>query len=158
MVEAVFFVTGVAAAALSDVRGRRVANWLSLVILAGGLLSQGLSWGGILGALVGLALLLPAFAARWVGGGDVKLLAACGAWLGPAHALLGGLTGIALGGALAIAMAIVGGVSREVGTNVVAALVTRSAPVAPRRQRALIVPLALPLGLGCTLAYFGVLS
>lgn len=152
------FLALVAIAAWSDVRARRVANELVLVIFAGGLLVQGVSFAGLAGAAVGLGLLLPAFAARWVGGGDVKLLAACGAWLGPWDALIGGLLGIALGGALAIAMAIAGGVVRDVAHNLGAAVVTLSAPVGPRRHRGLVVPLAVPLAAGCTIVWFGGLA
>jgi prepilin peptidase CpaA len=110
---------------------------------------------GLAGAVVGLAMLLPAFAARWVGGGDVKLLAAFGAWLGPWETLVGGLYGIALGGALAVAMAVAGGIGREVAHHVGAAVLTLSSPIAPRRQRALVVPLALPLAAGCSIVMLG---
>src|SRR5678815_4312473 len=90
-----------AAAAVSDVRTRRVSNRLNLAILA-----LGLGWraaafdgptalAGLAGVAVGLAVLLVPFAWRWVGAGDVKLLAACGAWLGPGDALLAGLLGVA---------------------------------------------------------------
>ena len=155
------FVSLVALAAASDVRSRRVSNGLVLVIFLAGIARQVLSLDigavvlGIAGTAVGLAILLPAFAARWVGGGDVKLLAALGAWLGPWGVLVGGLYGIALGGLLAALMAIVGGAGREVARNMSAALVTLSSPVAPRRRRGLIVPLALPLAIGCTIVQLG---
>jgi prepilin peptidase CpaA len=156
------FLGGILAAAWSDVRSRRIANELVLGMLVIGVAAHGPHAAALglslLGALVGLALLLPAFAVRWVGGADVKLLAACGAWLGPWGILVGGLTGIALGGALALAMAVAGGVSREVRGNLVTALVTRTSPTAPHRARALVVPLAVPLAIGCALVKLGVLS
>ena len=135
-----------------------LTNPVVLVILAGGLVYQGLSLDGLAGAGVGFALLIIPFAARWVGGADVKVLAALGAWLGPWGALLGGLAGIGLGGLLALAMALKGGIGREVLGTMEAAIVTVSAPAAPRRDRGLVVPLAVPLAVGCTLAWFGVLS
>lgn len=150
-----------AVAAACDLKSRRVPNELVLVILAAGLLRHALALDvfalvlGLAGVAVGLAMLLPAFAARWVGGGDVKLLAALGAWLGPWDTLVGGLYGIALGGALAAGMAIVGGVGREVAHNLGAAVVTLSSPVAPRRHRGLVVPLALPLSIGCSIVALG---
>ena len=52
--------------------------------MAGGLPGLGLSLGGW---LVGCALFLPWFLLRGMGAGDVKLLAALGAWLGPRDAL-----------------------------------------------------------------------
>jgi prepilin peptidase CpaA len=150
------FLTVAGLAAASDLRHRRVPNELVLVALVLGL-TRGVTM-GLLGATVGLALLLPLFAVRWLGGGDVKLLAALGAWLGPWGVLVGGLYGIALGGLLSIAMAVAGGVGRELAKNVGAAVVTMSAPVAPQRRRALVVPLALPLAVGCALAWFGVMA
>jgi prepilin peptidase CpaA len=155
------FIALAAIAAVSDIRGRRVSNELVLVICFAGLARHALALDaaavalGVAGTAVGLAMLLPAFAARWVGGGDVKLLAALGAWLGPWGVLVGGLYGIALGGLLAIAMAVAGGAGREVAHNLGTALVTLSSPVAPRRRRALMVPLAVPLALGCAIVLLG---
>lgn len=158
------FVALVAIAAVSDVRSRRVGNELVLVIVLAGLARHAIALDaaafalGLVGTVTGLALLLPAFAARWVGGGDVKLLAALGAWLGPWGVVVGGLVGIALGGVLAIAMALAGGAGREVARNLGAAIVTLSSPVAPQRRRALVVPLAVPLAIGCTFVQLGGLS
>jgi len=154
----VAFMTLALAAAVSDLLTRKIKNELVLVILIGGLVYQGLSLDGLAGAGVGFALLFIPFAARWVGGADIKVLAAFGAWLGPWGALLGGLAGIGLGGLLALAMAFKGGIGREVIGTMKAAIVTISAPAAPRRDRALVVPLAVPLAMGCTLVWFGVLS
>lgn len=158
------FVALAAAAGWSDLRHRRVSNRLVLVVLLAGLVRQGATMQptnvllGIAGVAVGLALLLPAFAARWVGGGDVKLLAALGMWMGPWHVLLGGVLGVALGGVLAASMAVAGGVGREVAGNLGAAVITMTAPIAPRRPRALIVPLAIPLAVGCVIVQLGGLS
>jgi prepilin peptidase CpaA len=155
------FVALAAVAAISDVTSRRVSNELVLVICVAGLarhalaLDAGATLLGVVGTLVGLVMLLPAFAARWVGGGDVKLLAALGAWLGPWGVLVGGLYGIALGGALAIAMALVGGVGREVAGNLGASIMTLSSPLAPSRRTSLVVPLAVPLAVGCTIVQLG---
>jgi prepilin peptidase CpaA len=158
------FVALAAAASWSDLRHRRVSNRLVLVVLAAGLARQGATMQpvnlllGLAGVAVGLALLLPAFAARWVGGGDVKLLAALGMWMGPWHILLGGVLGVALGGVLAASMAVANGVGREVAGNLGAAVMTMTAPTAPRRPRALIVPLAIPLAVGCVVVQLGGLS
>jgi prepilin peptidase CpaA len=80
-------------AAIEDVCARRIANWLSLSLLIAGVVSAamgtntiGLS-ASLGGAVVGLAIPLVLFALGALGGGDVKLLAAVGAWIGPMRAV-----------------------------------------------------------------------
>ncbi len=76
-------------AAAIDVRTRRIPNWLTAATAAGGvalaLTGRGAvgPGGACLGLLAGFALLAVPFGLRLMGGGDVKLLAAVGAWLGP---------------------------------------------------------------------------
>ena len=143
----------VTAAAISDIRTRKVTNRLNLTILLLGLawrassLDGGTLVAGIAGVGVGLAILFPPFAVRWMGAGDVKLLAAAGMWLGPWGALLAGLFGIAGGGILSTAIAMSGGaeVRRDVMKNMGASFATFTAPIAPVRAKALVVPLAVPL-------------
>ena len=102
-----------AAACITDLRSARIPNALTLLGTAGGLLAHstwptGLGIGpSLAGALVGLAVFFPFFALGGMGGGDVKLMAALGAWLAwpaivPATftiAIAGGV--VALGVALA---------------------------------------------------------
>jgi prepilin peptidase CpaA len=57
------------------------------------------------GWATGLALFFPFFLLRGLGAGDVKLLAAVGAWLGPFGALRTGLYSVLAGGVLAIVVA-----------------------------------------------------
>jgi prepilin peptidase CpaA len=75
--------------ARGDVRSRRIPNYLTLVTALSGLgyqfgasgwLGLGL---GFLGLGVGLALMIPFYLMGGMGAGDVKALAALGAWLGP---------------------------------------------------------------------------
>ena len=96
-----------AIASVTDLRSRRIPNWLVIPFLCSGLLFSCLS-GGWQGAAhgfggVGLAALLfglPCFL-RAMGMGDLKLAAGVGAWLGPWQFFLAFiLTGIA-GGILA---------------------------------------------------------
>ena len=99
------------AGAIWDIRTRRVPNALTfgtaiaaLVVhlLSGGW--QGLGWVAT-GWAVGLAMFLPLFLLGGLGAGDVKLLAALGAWLGPAGALWIGVYGAIAGGVLAVVVA-----------------------------------------------------
>ena len=85
-----FFVGALLAlACISDVRTRRIPNALTFSavatavvfhLLTGGWSAAGWSFAG---CLLGALLFFPMFALRGMGAGDVKLLAAVGAWLGP---------------------------------------------------------------------------
>ncbi|WP_428936830.1 A24 family peptidase [Fontivita pretiosa] len=79
-----------ALAASLDWRARRIPNWLTLGLAAGGLVNSlfpATRLAGpdqaLLGAGLGLALTFPMFWLGAIRGGDVKLIAALGAWLGP---------------------------------------------------------------------------
>lgn len=74
-------------AAVIDGIQLKVPNWLTFpMILSGWVYSgvafgwEGLAW-SIGGAVIGLLLLLPAYAIGGMGAGDVKLLAGVGAWM-----------------------------------------------------------------------------
>jgi prepilin peptidase CpaA len=66
----------------------KIYNIFTCPLLAAGLIYHGVVGGGValadslLGALLGFAVLLPFYALGGMGGGDVKLMAAVGAWLG----------------------------------------------------------------------------
>ena len=72
---------------------------LAFAVADGG--AGGLGW-SVAGWAVGLLLFLPLFALRAMGGGDVKLLAAFGAWLGPALVCWVAVYGAIAGGVLAV--------------------------------------------------------
>lgn len=92
-----------------DVKSARVPNWLTCGGLVAGLLVRaslagwsGLS-SGLLGAVLGGGVLFLPFLARGIGGGDVKLMAAVGAWVGMGHSLAFILATAIAGGVLALA-------------------------------------------------------
>lgn len=88
-----------------DLHARRIPNWLvatALVValpvqvIANGLHLGPMSWIG--GALTGGLLLVPGYLMRMLGAGDVKLMAAVGALLGPRGALEAVVLATAAGG------------------------------------------------------------
>jgi len=101
---------GLATAVFTDVRTRRIPNWLTGAIAAGGF---GLAFGGgtvtplqaLLGLMVGLLLMLPGHVIGATGAGDVKLMAAIRAVVRPDLALRAFLYSAVAGGALAIFVA-----------------------------------------------------
>jgi prepilin peptidase CpaA len=112
------------AACVTDLRSRRIPNVLTLGaaagacgyhLAAGG--PSGLGWAAG-GWLVGLLMFLPLFALRGMGGGDVKLLAALGAWLGPGTTVWLALFAALAGGPIAIVVALSRGYLRRAFTNV----------------------------------------
>lgn len=71
-----------------DIRYRKIPNWATLpgIVLGLGMNTMQHGWGGMktsgLGLLVGFGALLVLFVLSWMGGGDVKLMAAVGALKG----------------------------------------------------------------------------
>ena len=120
------------AATVVDVRQRRVPNVLTMGLASVGLLLAMTGWGtvgigGSLGGLaLGLALLLPAHVFGATGAGDVKLLAAFGALLGPADVFDAFLRAAILGGVMALTVALWRGRLRETLYGTAMLVTTRS--------------------------------
>lgn len=148
---------GLLAASVADVRVRRVPNWLTMAVLALGLTARALAGGvvalggGLVGVALGTVLLLVPFARGWLGGGDVKLLAAIGAWLGPVFVVWAALYGTAIGGALSIVY-VVWFVPREVRRDVLAGfkamVLLRRIEAPPVREARFSPPYAIALSAG----------
>jgi prepilin peptidase CpaA len=104
----------VAVATFTDLRSRRIPNWLVLPFMVAGLVIGGFhGWHGIEQSLAGLGLGGLLFGVLAVMGGmgmgDVKLCAAIGAWIGPSQMFVAlVVTGIA-GGVMALCWAAAGG-------------------------------------------------
>jgi len=145
-------------AAATDARALKIPN--SLVLLAGlAGLSFNFWYGGsqtlviaILGCLTGFALLIPLYAIGGMTAGDVKWLAALGAWYGPRGILsIFILSGLILG-SIALLLLIVNRISTP-----------RSVPNAPTKtniddlyespeRRLRLIPYAIPVALGVCFA------
>ena len=111
-------------ACVFDVRTRRIPNALTFSAALAGLLFH-FAQSGAAGAqfaasgwVVGLLLLIPFFVVGGMGGGDVKLVAALGAWLGPSHTFWLAIYANLAGGAMAICLALSRGYLRRAVTNV----------------------------------------
>ena len=107
----------------TDLRSRRIPNWVVLPFLVAGIVVSGWvhGWSGIAHSLTGMAIGALLFGILWgMGGrgmGDVKLTAAIGAWIGPSQLLLAlVLTGIA-GGIMALCWAAWSGFLGELFTG-----------------------------------------
>lgn len=110
-------------ACIPDLRTRRIPNvltfgaallGLAFHAFASGWPGLGLSAGGW---ALGLLLFLPMFALRGMGAGDVKLLAAVGAWVGPSQVFWVALLTSVAGGVLGVAVALLHGYLSEAVRN-----------------------------------------
>jgi prepilin peptidase CpaA len=155
-------------AAVIDGWKLKVPNWITFpLVLSGWIYStayfgwEGLGW-SLLGTVVGLALLLPAYAIGGMGAGDVKLLAGVGAWMWSTTTLYAFCVSALVGGAIAIVMVLwrrdwyhhfyqfwaIGSEILEVrNPNTLAAL------AAQRKSTMLLLPYGIPIAIG-TIGYF----
>jgi len=101
--------TGVLVTAMyTDLRSSRIPNWLTFSAMGFALLAH--AWlGGLPGVLfslgglgTGLGLFVLIYMSGSIGAGDVKLMAAVGALIGPYGALLSALLAIMVGGVYAL--------------------------------------------------------
>ena len=111
------------AAAVTDVWKFKVHNLLTLPLLLSGLAYHGLAGGapglagGVLGALFGFGILIAFYAMGGVGAGDVKLMAAVGAWLGMPLTLYVFLASALAAGCYAVVLIVACGRIRETWLN-----------------------------------------
>jgi prepilin peptidase CpaA len=112
-----------AVATFTDLRSRRIPNWLVLPFMVAGIVVSGWlhGWHGIGQSLSGLGLGALLFGILCLlggmGMGDVKLLAAIGAWIGPSQLVVAlVVTGFA-GGVMALCWALAGGFVGELFKN-----------------------------------------
>ncbi|HET9394341.1 MAG TPA: prepilin peptidase [Candidatus Rubrimentiphilum sp.] len=145
--------------AVSDVRTRRVPNWLVLALLICGLIENTVlfGWRGALADLAVAAAVLAAgtvaFSFKLIGGGDVKLLAAAAGTLGYPAGVSFILLTLLCGGVLALAYAALRGRLSATLANVQATALPLFAGVKPVRPHdGLVMPYAVAIFAGaiCT--------
>jgi prepilin peptidase CpaA len=156
-------------AGVIDYRSYRIPNWLTfggaLVGLASSTLVAGQPLDGFLWALAGLAaglvVMIPLYALRVMGAGDVKLMAAVGAFLGFPAILYAVLFTFIAGGVAAVVFALAHKASRRMADNVGAiawsmtlAAMTGTSPATSLKQAGSVgkLPYAISIGIG-TIAY-----
>lgn len=151
-------------AVVTDLRSSRIPNWLTFSAMGIGILIQ--AWiGGLTGALSGLAglgvgmgLFFPLYVCKALGAGDVKLMAAVGAILGPSAVISVAMLSMLVGGVYALgAMGYQWGItatSKKLACATYGAAMTRGAA----GMRELQLPFKLRYGLaiaGGTLLFLG---
>ena len=115
-------------ACIPDLKSRRIPNALTFGAAAVALAFHGATAGlpglaiSLSGWVIGAALFLPLFALRGMGAGDVKLLAAVGAWLGPGEVVWVALITSIAGGVLALIVAACHGYLKTALRNIYALL------------------------------------
>jgi prepilin peptidase CpaA len=166
-------VTLVIAAVIDGLR-LKVPNWITAPMILSGLVysawatqAAGGSWlqglvVGLLGAGVGLLLLLPAYAIGGMGAGDVKLLAGIGAWMHAGVTLEAFAVSALVGAVLAIVLVIYHNTWTRHRTQfwqILQEIVTIRNPdylsmiAAERKPRMLLLPYGIPIAIG-TIGYF----
>jgi prepilin peptidase CpaA len=118
-------VAGIAlVAVVCDIASRRIPNALTFGSAFAGLVVHAYvgGWAGagmaLAGCAAGLAVFFPVFALGGMGAGDVKLLGAVGAWLGPASAVWVALYSGIAGGLMGLLVAVCSGYLVQALSNV----------------------------------------
>jgi prepilin peptidase CpaA len=150
------------AASVSDVRSRRIPNWLTATLAVSGTVYAFSTMpppeaavhvmGGV---VVGLVLWLPFWFLRLLGAGDVKLAAAAGAWLGAGGAVEAALFGALVGGVLGVASLVRaygarGAVTRFTAWVLTSGMTRALAPEATPQERR--IPYGVALAAGAAIA------
>ena len=150
----------VTVAARADVRTRTIPNRLTFPALLLGLAVHGALGGadGLKSSLVGMAVaggvLFPGWLFRWMGAGDVKLMAAVGAWLAWPQGLIGVLASLVMGGVISLIVALRRGMLRQAlaGAAMIGAAVLARSSVVPPVTTGVRFPFALAVLAGSTFA------
>ena len=161
-------------AAVIDGFELKVPNWVTFpMVISGWVYSvafahtmdmawyEGLGW-SLFGTVVGLALLLPAYAIGGMGAGDVKLLAGVGAWMHGQHTFYAFCLSAVIGALLAVAMVLARKAWKKHYNQfwmIFGEIMTIRDPeqlstiAAERKSSMLLLPYGIPIAIG-TIVYF----
>jgi prepilin peptidase CpaA len=148
-----------AAAGFTDLRSRRIPNWLTVPALLIGVAANTFlsGWSGLkaslLGAAVGLALLLPFVLLRSLGAGDWKLAGALGAFAGAGLLVELLLASILVAGIMAVVLVIYKGRTRQTIRNIGHILISLVTFRLPGERVSLDNPDSLKVPYGVALAF-----
>lgn len=154
-----------AVAAACDVRERRIPNWLTgpalflglgLHFVLGGAAQCGWT---LLGAVIAGGIFMVFYAAGGMGAGDVKLMAALAAIVGPSNVAMLLIATVIAGGVFAVGFALYRGALRQTLGNVIAIAVhhrvngfAEHPELNVRNESTLRLPYAVPIAVGCIVA------
>ena len=161
-------------AAVIDGFELKVPNWVTFpMVISGWVYSiafaqtmdmtwyEGLGW-SLFGTVVGLALLLPAYAIGGMGAGDVKLLAGVGAWMHGQHTFYAFCLSAIFGAVLAVGMVLARKAWKKHYNQfwmIFGEIMTIRDPeqlstiAAERKSSMLLLPYGIPIAIG-TIVYF----
>lgn len=172
-------ITLVVAAVIDGVK-LKVPNWITFPMILSGWIYSGIAFGfegiglSLVGAFVGLLLLLPAYAIGGMGAGDVKLMAGVGAWMytmqeatmtivHPAVAMMYAFAVTAIIGAIMAVAMVIWNKALSKHTSQFWAIVNEimciksptalSEIAAERKSSMMLLPYGIPIAIG-TIAYF----
>jgi prepilin peptidase CpaA len=145
-------------AGYTDYRWRRIPNWLTVPGLVLGIAVNSIArgWAGtkesLLGAGLGLLILLPFVLVRSLGAGDWKLVGALGAFLGPQHLITVLFATLLIAGVMAFVLVVWKKRVRQTFRNIGLLLAALVSLHLPEKDVSLDNPEALKIPFGIALA------